>query len=163
MYSYSPGNGPNSCTLLILDVQPGCNVTWSRHSNVARPAAPLCWWGISSNICPFLLLWIICVILNGDTNSPVTTICSLYIKLTGIKTTDFGYISSQKNEIYGNATVISLAPGFGYESTASSISVYGQNWTLLQGVYYSMISLTTVGFGDYYLGRPDDPKQVKSW
>ena len=32
--------GPNSCTLLILDVQPGCNVTWSRHSNVARPAAP---------------------------------------------------------------------------------------------------------------------------
>ena len=39
--------GPNSCTLLILDVQPGCNVTWSRHSNVARPAAPSCWWGIS--------------------------------------------------------------------------------------------------------------------
>lgn len=38
--------GPNSCTLLILDVQPGCNVTWSRHSNVARPAAPSCWWGI---------------------------------------------------------------------------------------------------------------------
>ena len=40
--------GPNSCTLLILDVQPGCNVTWSRHSNVARPAAPSCWWGIWS-------------------------------------------------------------------------------------------------------------------
>ena len=38
--------GPNSSTSLILDVQPGCNVTWSRHSNVARPAPPSCWWGI---------------------------------------------------------------------------------------------------------------------
>ena len=31
--------GPNSFTSLILDVKPGCNVKWSRHSNVARPAA----------------------------------------------------------------------------------------------------------------------------
>ena len=73
--------------------------------------------------------------------------------------TDFGYESSRKSEIYGNATVISLA-GYGYDETAKEVSVYGQNWTLYQGIYYSMISLTTVGFGDYYLGRPDDPKQA---
>ncbi|KAL5251130.1 hypothetical protein ACHWQZ_G016747 [Mnemiopsis leidyi] len=71
----------------------------------------------------------------------------------------FGYESSRKSEIYGNATVISLA-GYGYDETAKEVSVYGQNWTLYQGIYYSMISLTTVGFGDYYLGRPDDPKQA---
>ena len=38
--------GPNSSTSLILDVQPGSNVTWSRHSNVPCPAASSCWWGI---------------------------------------------------------------------------------------------------------------------
>ena len=73
--------------------------------------------------------------------------------------TDFGYSSSRKGEIFQNSSVISL-PGHGYEQTKNEISVYGQNWTLYQGIYYSMISLTTVGFGDYYLGRPDDPRQV---
>ena len=62
-------------------------------------------------------------------------------------------------EIYSNASVISLS-GYGYTHTQNEISVYGKNWTLYQGVYYCMISLTTVGFGDYYLGHPNDPKQV---
>ncbi|XP_063687994.1 two pore potassium channel protein sup-9-like isoform X2 [Bolinopsis microptera] len=71
----------------------------------------------------------------------------------------FGYSSSRKGEIFQNSSVISL-PGYGYALTKNEITVYGQNWTLYQGIYYSMISLTTVGFGDYYLGRPDDPRQA---
>ena len=73
--------------------------------------------------------------------------------------TDFGFSSSRLGEIFTNTSAISL-PGYGYVDTQNKISVYGQNWSLFQSVYYSMMSLTTVGFGDYYLGRPDDPRQV---
>ena len=38
--------GPNSSTSLILIVQPGFDVTWSCHSNMACPEAPSYWWEI---------------------------------------------------------------------------------------------------------------------
>ena len=67
--------GPNSCTLLILDVQPGCNVTWSRHSNVARPAAPSCWWGIWYDNCSNALYLLFNVVrMKGYSLNPHKTI-----------------------------------------------------------------------------------------
>lgn len=72
---------------------------------------------------------------------------------------DFGYSASRKSFIYTNMSVIELE-GYDFNYTRDTISVGASNWTQTDSFYYSMISLTTVGFGDYYLGRPNDPKQV---
>ena len=56
-------------------------------------------------------------------------------------------------------SVISLT-GYNFNSTAENISLQPENWSWVEAVYYSMISLTTVGFGDFNLGKPDDPRQV---
>ena len=63
-------------------------------------------------------------------------------------------------KLYPNATDVISLPGYGFEHTAHTINDYGTNWTKVESVYYSMISLTTIGFGDYYLGNPETPKQV---
>ena len=59
-------------------------------------------------------------------------------------------------------SVISLT-GYNFNNTAVNISQQPENWSWVEAVYYSMISLTTVGFGDYYLGEPNDPRQVSGY
>eukprot|EP00116_Pleurobrachia_bachei_P003502 sb/3463764/ len=72
----------------------------------------------------------------------------------------FGYDASRGMKLFPNATDVISLPGYGYNYTFNRINDYGSNWTKTESVYYSMISLTTIGFGDYYLGNPETPKQA---
>ena len=63
------------------------------------------------------------------------------------------------DKLNGTTSVISLT-GYNFNNTAVNISILPENWSWVEAVYYSMISLTTVGFGDFNLGKPDDPRQV---
>ena len=82
------------------------------------------------------------------------------IHIINIITSDFGYSASRSPESNNNGTAVISLPGYGYLHTAGKISLKPENWSWIEAVYYSMISLTTIGFGDYNLGKPDDPRQV---
>ena len=73
---------------------------------------------------------------------------------------DFGFYASRTQEIHDTMPAVISLPGYGFKHTAAKIYTKPENWSWMEAVYYSMISLTTIGFGDYFLGKPDDPRQV---